>query len=245
MYNDEKESGNTMITANALDVYYDKFHVLKNISMTAERNEITLLVGPNGHGKSTLLKTICGLLKPKNGSIFLDGIDISMLPSDKVVQKGVTYIAEDRHLFPHMTILQNLKLGAFNKNARSDAKKNLDLVFTLFPRLKERASQLAATLSGGEARMLAIGRGLMSNAQFLVIDEPSMGLSPLFRKEVLRVIKEIMAEGKTILLVDQCVSEVLEISNTLYLMEEGKIVFSGDIDEAKANNKVKEVFFGC
>jgi branched-chain amino acid transport system ATP-binding protein len=202
------------------------------------------MLGPNGHGKSTLLKSICGLVDRTGGNIIYKDRDIKDLATDKIVNLGLIYIAENRELFPYMTVLENLKLGAYSKNARAHEKENLERVFTLFPRLVDRKKQFASTMSGGEARMLAVARGLMSNADFLCIDEPSLGLQPSLRLEIFSTIKQINEQGKTILLVEQNIPQIAEMADRIYVMEEGRISFEGNKDEALNNEQLKEVFLG-
>jgi len=233
-----------MLGIENITVHYGEFQVLDDLCLEVHEGELVVLIGPNGHGKSTLMKAICGLLTPSIGRIHYKQDDITNTPSQKRVEMGITYIAEDRHLFPEMTVQKNLKLGAYNKNARKDEAKNLKYVFELFPRLKERTHQLASTLSGGEARMLAIARGLMSNAELLAIDEPSLGLAPNLRVEVFNAIRKVHDQGLTILVVEQSIPEICESANRIYLMEEGRITFSGGIEEAKNNPKLKEAFLG-
>ena len=169
------------------------------------------MLGPNGHGKSTLLKSICGLVDQTEGKITYQDKEINGLETDKIVNLGITYIAENRELFPYMTVLENLKLGAYSKNARAHEKKNLEWVFDLFPRLVDRKKQFASTMSGGEARMLAVARGLMSNADFLCVDEPSLGLQPSLRHEIFSIIKQINEQGKTVLLVEQNIPQIAKL----------------------------------
>lgn len=233
-----------MLEVNNINSYYGEFQVLHDISLNVDDGELVVIFGPNGHGKSTLLKTICGLHPPVSGSIKFDGEETTKWPSVKLVEKGIVYIAEDRHLFPEMTVLENLELGAYNMNARSKEAENIDYVLELFPRLKERISKQAQTLSGGEARMLAIGRGLMSNAKFLAIDEPSLGLAPFLRTEVFEKISEVNKNGITVLLVEQNVSEASGIARRIYLIEDGKIALEGNSDEIMSNEHVKEAFLG-
>ena len=217
---------------------------MHEVSIKVNDGELVVVFGPNGHGKSTLLKTICGLLTPTSGSIKFSGKQINGLPTEEIVEMGLVYIAEERHLFPQMTVLENLQLGAYNRNARPKENENLDYVFQLFPRLKEWRKRPASTLSGGEARMLAIGRGLMSNARFLVVDEPSFGLAPNLRIDVFNKIKEIKESGISVLLVEQSVAEASKLADRIYLMEDGRIVFEGGKEEALSNEHVKEVFLG-
>ena len=233
-----------MLSVDKINSFYGEFRVLYDVSLQVNDGELIVVFGPNGHGKSTLLKTICGLHHPVSGSISFDGKEITGLPTLKLVEMGVVYIAEDRHLFPQMTVLENLKLGAYNTNARSKEAESLDYVLKLFPRLKERMDKQAQTLSGGEARMLAIGRGLMSNAKFLAIDEPSLGLAPNLRAEVFKKISDINKGGITVLMVEQDITEASEYANRIYLVEDGRIVFEGTEEEVSKNEHVREVFLG-
>ena len=233
-----------MLSVNEINSFYGEFRVLYDVSLQVNDGELIVVFGPNGHGKSTLLKTICGLHPPASGSIKFDGNETTGLPALKLVEMGIVYIAEDRHLFPQMTVLENLKLGAYNTNARSKEAESLDYVLELFPRLKERMKKQAQTLSGGEARMLAIGRGLMSNAKFLAIDEPSLGLAPNLRAEVFKKISDINKGGITVLMVEQDVTEASEYADRIYLVEDGRIVFEGTEEEVFKNEHVREVFLG-
>jgi branched-chain amino acid transport system ATP-binding protein len=233
-----------MLTVNSLNTYYGESHVLRNISISVNQGDVVVMLGPNGHGKSTLLKSICGLVDQTEGKITYLDKEINGLETDKIVNLGITYIAENRELFPYMTVLENLKLGAYSKNARAHEKKNLEWVFDLFPRLVDRKKQFASTMSGGEARMLAVARGLMSNADFLCVDEPSLGLQPSLRHEIFSIIKQINEQGKTVLLVEQNIPQIAKLANRIYVMEEGKISFEGNQDEALNNEHLKEVFLG-
>lgn len=233
-----------MIELADVNAYYQDFHVLKNVSLAVEKGQIAVMLGPNGHGKSTVLKSICGLVEKVSGVILFEGETITGLGSEKLVDMGITYIAENRELFPQMSVLENLKLGAYSRSARAFEKENLEKVFDLFPRLRDRRSQLAATMSGGEARMLAIARGLMSNARFLAIDEPSLGLQPNLRNEVAKIIKQINDQGITLLVVEQNIPQITELADTLYVLEEGSISFSGSKKDALGNDHLKEIFLG-
>lgn len=233
-----------MLEVDRIDTYYGEFQALKEVSLNVKEGELVVLFGPNGHGKSTLLKTICGLLTPASGYVKFDGEQINGMPTQKIVGMGMVYIAEDRHLFPDMTVLENLKLGAYSPHARPKEAENLDYVFQLFPRLKDWRKRNASTLSGGEGRMLAIGRGLMSEARFLAIDEPSLGLAPMVRHDVFRKIKEINETGISVLMVEQSVVQISEMADRTYLMEDGRIVFEGSKDDALKDEHVKEVFLG-
>jgi branched-chain amino acid transport system ATP-binding protein len=227
-----------------VNTYYGEFHAVRDVSFKVAERELFLVVGPNGHGKSTLLKTVCGLLRSASGHIVFDGREITKLPTDKIVESGLVYVAEERHLFPQLSVLQNLKLGAYNRNARTREKENLDHVFQLFPALRAFQNREASTLSGGEARMLTLGRGIMSCAKLLAIDEPSLGLGPIVRNEVFNRIRDINDSGITVLLVEQNVTHVLDFLDRVCLLEDGRIVFEGLKEEALANDHVKDVFLG-
>lgn len=218
-----------MLDVNQINTYYGKFHVLKDISFRVEEGELVVFLGANGHGKSTLLKTICGLIPSTTGHIKFHEILISNLPMHKIVEMGVVYIPEEKNLFPDLTVKENLLLGAYNSRARKEKEKSFQFVFGLFPRLEERQHQVALTLSGGERQMLAIGRGLMSNAKLMAIDEPSVGLAPIIKTEVFQKIKEINQEqGLTTILVEQEVESSLAISRKGFVMKDGRIVLEDD-----------------
>jgi branched-chain amino acid transport system ATP-binding protein len=233
-----------MLKVNNLNAWYGEAQVLKEVSVSVNQGQVVVMLGPNGHGKSTLLKAICGLVERIDGEIAYQGRSIDGISTDKLVNMGVVYIAENRELFPYMTVQENLKLGAYAKAARPHEKTNMEKVYSLFPRLKERKTQLASTMSGGEAKMLAVARGLMSNADFLCIDEPSLGLQPSLRMELFSTIREINNQGKTILLVEQNIPHIAELADKVYVMEEGRISFEGDKDEALGNQHLKEIFLG-
>ena len=233
-----------MLKIDNINTFYGELQVLRDVSLRVSDGELVILFGPNGHGKSTLLKTICGLLAPVSGSVKWNGREITKLSTQKIVEMGVVYIAEERHLFPDMTVLNNLILGSYNANARKKRNENLDYIFHLFPRLKSHKKRLARTLSGGEARMVAIGRGLMSSAKFLAIDEPSFGLAPIVRAEVFKTIVEISKSGIHILLVEQSAIEVSGLADRIYLMEDGRIVLEGTEEEVMSNEHVKKTFLG-
>lgn len=233
-----------MIKIKGLNAYYGQFHVLKDVSITVEEKQVVVILGPNGHGKSTLLKAICGLIEDTRGEISFNNTCLTDLPSEKIVDLGVTYIAETRELFPHMSVLDNLKLGAYCKHARPFEARNLEKVFDLFPRLANRKKQMASTMSGGEAKMLAIARGLMSNAKFLAIDEPSLGLQPNLRTEVFKTIRTVNDEGMTILLVEQNIPQIAELASKVYVLEEGKITFEGTKEDTIGDDHLKEIFLG-
>jgi branched-chain amino acid transport system ATP-binding protein len=227
-----------------INTYLGQFHAIRDVSFKIDQGDLFLIVGPNGHGKSTLLKTICGLLRTASGQIVFNSTEITRLSTDKIVERGLVYVAEERHLFPQMTVLDNLKLGAYNTNARAKERETLEYVFQLFPQLSAFKNRSAATLSGGEARMLTIGRGIMSCAKLLAIDEPSFGLAPLLRSEVFDKIIEINSNGMTVLLVEQNVNQVVDFADRICLIEDGGIVFDGSKEEALLNDHVKNVFLG-
>ena len=233
-----------MLEVRNLNAYYGESHVLRDVKVAVKQGEVVVMLGPNGHGKSTLLKSICGLVDQITGRINYKNESITGMATEEIVNLGLIYIAENRELFPYMTVLENLKLGAYAKNARPHEKKNLEWVFDLFPRLVERRKQLAQTMSGGEARMLAVARGLMSNADFLCIDEPSLGLQPSLRNEIFSIIKQISKEGKTVFLVEQNIPQITELADRIYVMEEGRISFEGSKDEALNNEHLREIFLG-
>ncbi|UCD54413.1 MAG: ABC transporter ATP-binding protein [Dehalococcoidia bacterium] len=233
-----------MLEVHNINTFYGEAQALHDVSLRVDEGELVVCLGANGHGKSTLLKTICGLITPASGSIKYRGEEISKLPPQILVEMGIVYIAQDRHLFPYMTVLENLKLGAYNIRAQPKAAENLEYVFQLFPRLKERKNQRAGTLSGGEGRMVAIGRGLMASAEFLAIDEPSLGLSPALESEVFSRIYDINKKGITILLVEQDVTKALEHAERGYLVEHGKIVFEGSKEQILSDEHVKAAYLG-
>jgi branched-chain amino acid transport system ATP-binding protein len=233
-----------MLNVNNLNAYYGQAHALNNVSISVDQGQVVVILGPNGHGKSTLLKSICGLVDKTNGQITYQNKDIQGMAAEKIVNMGLIYIAENRELFPYMSVMENLKLGAYSPNARAYEKKNLERIFSLFPRLAERKKQLASTMSGGEARMLAVARGLMSNPDFICVDEPSLGLQPSLRHEIFSIIKQIRDQGKTVLLVEQNIPQIMELSDKIYVVEEGKISFEGSKDEAIGNEHLKEIFLG-
>jgi branched-chain amino acid transport system ATP-binding protein len=215
----------TALNIQAVDSFYGELQVLRKASLKLHEGEVVALFGPNGHGKSTLLKAIAGLHPPVAGSIKYMGEDIAALPSEKIVERGIAYIPEARNLFTDMSVLENLRLGAYNRKARGNVDENLDYVFTLFPRLRERQHQIASTLSGGESRMLAVGRGLMSGATLLLIDEPSIGLSPIMKKAVFGAIEKIKNEtDMTVLIVEQEVDYSLKLADRVYLFKKGQVV---------------------
>jgi branched-chain amino acid transport system ATP-binding protein len=228
-----------------LDFSYGDLQVLWGISLEVNQGEIVTVLGGNGAGKSTTLKNISRLVRASRGTITFEGQDLGKLESHQVVERGVVQVPEGRRIFPEMTVLENLRMGSFIKSTRPDRQKNIERAFTLFPRLAERQKQLGGTLSGGEQQMLAIGRGLMTNPRLLLLDEPSLGLSPLFVKNIFEIIKEINKQGTTILLVEQNVFQSLRISHRAYVLETGRVVLSGTGEELLGNEHVKKAFLGA
>jgi len=227
-----------------LDFAYGDVHVLHGVSLTVDKGEIVTLVGSNGAGKSTTLRNISRLLKPRSGAIVFDGHDLTRLSPHAVVELGVVQVPEGRRVFPEMTVLENLRMGSYIKSARPDREKNIERALALFPRLRERRNQLAGTLSGGEQQMLAIGRGLMTKPRLLLLDEPSLGLSPLLVKTIFDTIAEINAQGTTVLLVEQNVFQSLRIAHRGYVLETGRMVLSGSGQDLLGNEQVKAAFLG-
>ncbi len=232
----------TMLKANDLNVFYGKIHALKGISFEVNKGEVVSLIGANGAGKSTTLKTISGMLRSRTGSItFLDE-DISNIESFKLVEKGLAHVPEGRRIFLDMTVMENLEMGAYIRGKAN--KSDLDNIFERFPRLFERKTQVAGTLSGGEQQMLAMGRALMSRPKLLMLDEPSMGLAPILVEQIFDIIKELHKAGTTILLVEQNAEMALEISDRAYVIESGKVTLSGPGQALMNSDVVKKAYLG-
>ena len=225
-----------------IHVYYGAIHAVKGVSLKVNEGEIVALIGANGAGKSTILKTISGLMHPRSGSITFMGKDISHMDAHKLVHQGLAQVPEGRRIFLQMSVQDNLEMGAFTK--KDVSKDDLERMFTLFPRLKERRKQIAGTLSGGEQQMLAMSRALMSHPKLLMLDEPSMGLSPLLVDQVFEIIKDINKDGTTILLVEQNAGKSLAISDRAYVLENGEIVLTGTGEELAASEMVKKAYLG-
>jgi branched-chain amino acid transport system ATP-binding protein len=234
----------TLLSIDKLEFAYGDLQVLWGIDLTVQEGEIVTLVGANGAGKSTTLKNISRLVKWKSGSIRFQDQDLSRLEAHQVVERGVIQVPEGRRIFPEMTVMENLRMGSFTKSTRPDREKNIERAFTLFPRLKEREKQLGGTLSGGEQQMLAIARGLMANPRLLLLDEPSLGLSPLLVKNIFQIITEINKLGVTILLVEQNVYQSLHIANRAYVLETGRVVLTGTGEQLLNDEHVKKAFLG-
>jgi len=212
-----------MLEVENINAFYGDFHVLHNVSLSVNKGEMVAVVGANGHGKSTLLKTVCGLIPPQSGKITLEGMATAGLKAPQLVGRGLVYVAEDRRLFPDMTVKENLQLGAFLPNSRAHEADNLDYVYSLYPRLEERKDQLCRTLSGGESQMVALGRGLMSNPSIMAIDEPSLGLAPNLTETMLGTLSTLNKEGMTILIVEQSLSLLEGMIDRVYSIEEGSV----------------------
>lgn len=233
-----------MLEIKDLSVHFGVIQALKGISLTVNDGEIVTLIGANGAGKTTTLRTISGLKKPTNGQILLDGVDITNISAQDRVKKGISQSPEGRRVFPTMTVLENLELGAYLRNDKAEIAKDLKMVYERFPILSDRKKQLAGTLSGGEQQMLAIGRALMSRPKILFLDEPSMGLAPLLVQEIFRIIKDINETGTTILLVEQNASMALGVAHHAYVMETGAIVLSGTGAELAQSDGIKKAYLG-
>ena len=233
-----------MLKIDNLNVYYGAIHAIKGISLEVKEKEIVTLIGANGAGKSTTLRTISGLLKPKSGTILFEGESIGGMAAHNIVRKGISQVPEGRRIFAEMTVQENLDLGAFIRSDKDGIAQDLEMVYTRFPRLKERQNQQAGTLSGGEQQMLAMGRALMSRPRLLLLDEPSMGLAPLLIKEIFSIIKDINKTGTTILLVEQNANMALSIANRAYVLETGRITLNGDAHELAASEDVKKAYLG-
>ena len=233
-----------MLEVRDLEVNYGSINAIKKISFDVNEGEVIALIGANGAGKTTTLHTITGLLKAKSGSVMFDGKELLKIPPHKIVEMGMAHVPEGRRIFQQLTVYKNLTLGAFTRKDKSAIDETLQMVYSKFPRLEERKKQIAGTLSGGEQQMLAMGRALMSKPKIVLMDEPSMGLSPLFVAEVFKIIEEIRASGTTVLLVEQNAKKALEIADRAYVLETGKIVLSGDAHELMNNDSVKKAYLG-
>ena len=234
---------NTILKVDDINVYYGSIHAIKGISFEVGEGEVVTLIGANGAGKSTTLNTIAGLLRSKTGSIEFMGQSLAKVPSHKIVAKGLALVPEGRRVFLQMTVQENLEMGAFTQKNAGIAQ-DLEMVYDLFPRLKERLKQTAGTLSGGEQQMLAMGRALMSNASMLMLDEPSMGLSPLLVQEIFDIIRNIHKEGMTILLVEQNAQMALSVADRAYVLETGRVVMEGTGAELLTNERVRSAYLG-
>ncbi len=233
-----------LLVINDLQVSYGMINAIKGVSFHVEKGEIIALIGANGAGKTTILHTITGLIQAKSGSVFFKGEDITKVPAHKIVYMGMSHVPEGRRVFQQLTVLENLKLGAYTRKDKAEIEASINNVYQHFPRLLERKNQVAGTLSGGEQQMLAMGRALMAKPEIIVMDEPSMGLSPLLVTEIFCIIEEINKEGTTVLLVEQNAKKALSIANRGYVLETGKIVLEGEAKDLMNNDEVKKAYLG-
>lgn len=233
-----------MLTVDNLSIHYGVIQAVKNVSFEVNEGEVVTLIGANGAGKTSILRTISGLVRPSEGSISFLGESIEKAPARKIVANGLSQVPEGRHVFSGLTVMENLEMGAFLHNDREQNQKNLKIIFERFPRLEERKNQDAATLSGGEQQMLAMGRALMSRPKLLLLDEPSMGLAPIFIQEIFDIIQDIQKQGTTVLLVEQNANKALAIADRGYVLETGKIVLSGTGQELLASDEVRKAYLG-
>jgi len=232
-----------MLEVSDLQVFYGEIHALKGVSLKVEQGEIVALLGNNGAGKTTTLKTISGLLRPRAGMVLLEGQPVHALPPHEIVARGVGHAPEGRKIFNRLTVLENLEMGAYLRSDR-DIPKDVERVFTLFPRLKERRTQVAGTLSGGEQQMLAIGRALMTHPRILLLDEPSMGLAPILVEQIFQTVEDINRQGTTILLVEQNAAIALSVAHRAYVLETGSIALSGSAAELQEHPEVRRAYLG-
>ena len=233
-----------MLEIKDLEVYYGAINALKGISFSVEQGEIIALIGANGAGKTTTLHTISGLIPARSGSVLFNGKELTKTPAHKIVSMGMAHVPEGRRVFAQLSVYENLTLGAYTRKDKAEINESLEHVYERFPRLKERRTQLAGTLSGGEQQMLAMGRALMSKPSIVLMDEPSMGLSPLYVNEIFDIIQEINKSGTTVLLVEQNAKKALSIANRAYVLETGTISLSGDAHELMDNDEVKKAYLG-
>ena len=234
----------SMLEIKDLEVYYGMIQAIKGVSFDVNEGEVIALIGANGVGKTTILHTITGLINAQKGSVWFEGKDITKVPAHKIVSMGMAHVPEGRRVFANLTVLQNLKMGAYTRKDKTEIEQTLDSIYKRFPRLMERQNQLAGTLSGGEQQMLAMGRALMSHPKIILMDEPSMGLSPIFVNEIFDIIKSVSASGTTVLLVEQNAKKALSIADRAYVLETGKIVLSGKASDLLNNDSIKKAYLG-
>ncbi|MBE6680109.1 MAG: ABC transporter ATP-binding protein [Ruminococcaceae bacterium] len=233
-----------MLKVDNIQVYYGMINAIKGVSFEVNEGEVIALIGANGAGKTTILHTITGLIAPKSGSVIFEGKDLTKTPAHKIVYLGMAHVPEGRRVFQQLTVLDNLKLGAFSMTDKKKIEENLEYVYRHFPRLEERKNQIAGTLSGGEQQMLAMGRALMSNPKIILMDEPSMGLSPLLVNEIFKIIEEVSKEGTTVLLVEQNAKKALSIADRAYVLETGNIVMEGKASDLLSDPRIRAAYLG-
>ena len=233
-----------MLEIRDLEVFYGMIQAIKGVSFEVNEGEVIALIGANGAGKTTILHTITGLLTPKKGQVIFEGQDITKVPAHKIVSLGMAHVPEGRRVFSHLSVYQNLKMGAYTRKDKDEIEKTLETVYKRFPRLEERKNQIAGTLSGGEQQMLAMGRALMSHPRIILMDEPSMGLSPILVNEIFDIIQSVSASGTTVLLVEQNAKKALSIADRAYVLETGNIVMSGDAKELMNDYSIKKAYLG-
>lgn len=233
-----------MLTVDNINVYYGAIHALKGVSLEVKQGQIVTLIGANGAGKSTILRTLSGLLKPKTGKIEFEGKSIAGIPAQNIVKQGISQVPEGRRVFANMSVMENLELGAYIRSDKAGINEDLEKVFVKFPRLAERRSQLAGTLSGGEQQMLAMGRALMSRPKLVMMDEPSTGLAPLIVRDIFQIIRRLREEGNTVLLIEQNAKAALGIADRGYVLEVGKIIVQGPAADLLANSDVQRAYLG-
>ena len=233
-----------MLEVKDLQVYYGMIHAIKGVSFHVNEGEIIALIGANGAGKTTILHTITGLLTPKGGQVMFEGKDITKTPAHKIVELGMAHVPEGRRVFAHLSVYQNLKMGAYTRSDKNEIEESLEMVYKRFPRLEERKNQMAGTLSGGEQQMLAMGRALMSKPRIILMDEPSMGLSPILVNEIFDIIQSVSASGTTVLLVEQNAKKALAIADRAYVLETGKISMDGNAKDLLNDDSIKKAYLG-
>ena len=236
---------NAMLKVTDLEVYYGVINAIKKVSFEVNKGEVIALIGANGAGKTTILHTITGLVAPKAGSIVFEGKELTKTPAHKIVSMGMAHVPEGRRIFQQLSVLENLKLGAFTLNDNKKISENIEYVYEHFPRLKERKNQIAGTLSGGEQQMLAMGRALMSNPKIVLMDEPSMGLSPLLVKEIFAIIEDLYKSGITVLLVEQNAKKALSVADRAYVLETGRITMTGKASDMLNDERIKKAYLGA
>ena len=234
-----------MLEVRDLNVYFGVIQAIKNISFDVDAGEVVALIGANGAGKTTTLHTVTGLLPAASGKITLDGKDLSKVPAHKIVSMGMAHVPEGRRVFAALSVYDNLKMGAYTRKDKKEIEASLEMVFEAFPRLKERRNQVAGTLSGGEQQMLAMGRALMSKPRIILMDEPSMGLSPLYVTEIFEIIKKIKSEGTTVLLVEQNANMALQVADRAYVLETGRIIMDGKASDLMNDERVRKAYLGA